>query len=337
MKAELFMEAVGMIDEQYLDVDTDRKKITRRRWRNRLAAAVAAAALAICPLPVLTVCGVEPAYNVLYRIAPAAAQTFKPVQRSCEDQGIEMTVISAERKGSEAGIYLALHDTTERCPDGAWDLYDSYDIRVPEDMSCHCSFAEYDDETQTAYFVVHLETMDGSDMPEGKVTFSVRELLRGKKHVSGGITALDLSAVPQDPQMQRRTEISGGSACAELPDPADYRFLVPAEKPLAAPAPGISVMGIGYADGALHILTKCENVRETDNHGFIELHDMAGNCVQETQWISFSYKAENEQDSFQEMIYPVAYEDLQDCTLYGDFVISQQHLTGNWQVTFPLE
>ena len=180
MKTDTFMNVVGMIDDRYLDVDIPRKAITHRKWTKRIISIAAAAALIICPLPTLTAFGVDPAYNILYRIAPSVAQTFKPVQKTCEDNGIEMTVISAERNGSEASVYLAMHDTTGTCPDGDWDLYDSYRINVPHDMTGHCSFSEYDADTHTAYFVVHLETMDGSALPNGKVTFSVHEMMTGK-------------------------------------------------------------------------------------------------------------------------------------------------------------
>jgi len=160
MKADTFINAVGMIDDCYLDVNVPKKTITHRKWARKIVPIAAAAALITCPLPTLTAFGVDPAYNILYHIAPSIAQTFKPVQKSCDDNGIEMSVISAERRGSEASVYLAMNDTTGTCPDGDWDLYDSYHINVPRDMIGHCSFTEYDADAHTAYFVVHLETME---------------------------------------------------------------------------------------------------------------------------------------------------------------------------------
>ena len=167
MKTDTFLNAVGMIDEKYLNIDIQRNRITHHKLKKRIISITAAALLILSPLPVMTAFGADTAYQILYQITPAAAQTFKPVQKTCEDQGIEMTVISAERNGSEASVYLAMHDTTGTCPDGKWDLYDSYRINVPRDITGHCSFSEYDADTHTAYFVVHLETMDGSPMPDG--------------------------------------------------------------------------------------------------------------------------------------------------------------------------
>lgn len=337
MKADTFMNAVGMIDDRFLDVDTPIKMSSHRSWAKKIAAAAAAAALITCPLPTLTAFGVGPAYDILYSITPSAAQTFKPVQKSCADSGIEMTVISAERSGSQASVYLAMHDTEGTCPDGEWDLYDSYSINVPGDMTGHCSFSEYDADTHTAYFVVHLETMDGSEMPKGKVTFSVHEILLGKEKTNCVLEDIDMSSIPYEPKTTALSEISGGSAYDELPDPQGYRFLIPSEQPICTPANGVSVESIGYIDGALHILTRYDDIAHTDDHGYITLSDKNGDVIGEKTEIGFSYWDAAHQNSYSEEIIPVAYDMLAECTLHGDFVTSQKYVSGSWQVTFPLE
>ena len=337
MNVDTFLQAVGEIDSRYLEID--KRPVIRHHWRRRIAAAGIAAALVLCPLPVMTAVGVDPAYNVLYQLAPDIAQTFKPVRKSCTDQGIEMTVISAEQDGSEASVCLAMRDLTGTCPEGDWDLFDSYDIRVPKDLTGHCSFSRYDADTHTAYFVVHLETMDGSDLPRGKVTFSVRELLQGKLRVAGEIPGIDMAHIPQDPETERRTEISGGGwgiAYTDLPDPADYQFLVPGE-PLYTPIEGISIVGIGYVDGALHVLTERRDYFDTDGQALMELVDQQGNHVDEAHYVSFGYWDDSHTIAYDEYIFPVAYELLQDCRLNGIFWASKNHVSGNWQVTFPLE
>lgn len=336
MKADTFMNAVGMIDDRYLDVDIPRKTITHRKWTKRIISIAAAAALIICPLPTLTAFGVDPAYNILYHIAPSVAQTFKPVQKTCEDNGIEMTVISAERNGSEASVYLAMHDTTGTCPDGDWDLYDSYHINVPHDMTGHCSFSEYDADSHTAYFVVHLETMDGSAMPNGKVTFSVHEMMTGKIKTKTALEAIDMSSIPYEPQTMTRNEISGGFSYDELPDPQEYRFLIPSEQTLCTPAPNVSVMNIGYFDGALHILTRYEDNSHTDSHGFIKLCNTNGVQIGETTEFGFYYFDDTNKDNYMEQIIPVSYDELCKCTLQGEFVTAQDYTSGDWEITFPL-
>ena len=340
MKADTFMNAVGLIDERFLDIDTPAKTITHHKWTKRIVAFAAAAALIVGTLPTLTAFGVTPAYNILYQFAPSVAQTFKPVQKTCADNGIEMTVISAERKGSEASVYLAMHDTTGNCPDGEWDLYDSYSINVPRDMTGHCSFSDYDAETHTAYFVVHLETTDGGTMPEGKVTFSVHEMLLGKVRTSGIIEEIDMHSIPYEPQTSTKSEISGGytsAAYADLPEPEDYRFLIPSAQPLCNPADGVSIENIGYIDGALHILTRYDDIPHTDNHGFIHLVDQNGEIIGEQSSFGFYYWDDSHQNNYKEEILPVDYENLSKCTLQGDFVTAQGYVSGDWEITFPLE
>ena len=335
MKAETFMNAVGLIDDRFLDIETPRKKITHRKWAGRFAAIAAAAALITCPLPALTAFGYEPAYNMLYHIAPAAAQTFKPVQKTCEDNGIEMTVISAERSGSQASVYLAMHDTTGSCPDGEWDLYDSYHINVPRDMVGHCSFSEYDADTHTAYFVVHLETMDGSTMPKGKITFSVHEMLLGRIETNTSLEDIDMSSIPYEPQTVLRPDISGGYAYKGKPEVKDYRFLSPQETPLCTPAPNVSVMNIGYIDGALHIQTRYEDNAHTDSHGFISLIGSDGEKIGETTEFGFYYQ--DDSNNYMEQMIPVSYDMLGECTLQGEFYTAQGYTSGDWEITFPLE
>lgn len=337
MKADTFMNAVGLIDDRYLDIEVPAKTILHRKWKRRIISIAAAAALVICPLPTLTAFGVESAYNVLYQVAPSIAQTFKPIQKTSEDNGIEMTVISAERSGSEASVYLAMHDTTGSCPDGEWDLYDSYRINVPHDMIGHCSFSEYNADTHTAYFVVHLETMDGSTMPKGKITFSVYEMLMGKTRFSDIIKDIDMCSIPYEPPTTTREEIDGKYANEGLPESQDYRFLLSSDKPISTPVSGVSIENIGYIDGALHILTRYDDIPHTDNHGYIELVDKNGDVIGEKTEFGFFYRDTAHNNNYTEQIIPVSYDILDECTLQGNFVTAQDYISGNWKITFPLE
>lgn len=337
MKPETFLNAVGMIDDRFLDVTVHKPRIKQHKWKKALISVAAAVVLIVAPLPTLTAFGVDSAYYLLYAIIPSVAQTFKPVQKSCTDNGIEMTVISAERKGNEASVYIAMHDVENKYPGGKWDLFDSYGINVSRDMIGHCSFSEYDSNTHTAYFVVHLETMDGSEMPDSKVTFSVGNLLMGKVNTNGLIKEIDLSTVPYEPETTTRTEFRGMSFYDDEPYPDNYRFLLPAEEPLCTPVSGVSVWNIGYVDGALHILTEYDDILTTDNHGFMTLRDESGNAVSDKDIVEFSYWDDENRDSFSEIIIPIDYENLSNYSLYGEFVTSDTCIFGDWEVTFPLQ
>ena len=334
MNADTFINAMGMIDDKYLKTDIPKK--TKIKWKRRIISVAAAAALILCPLPALTAFGVAPAYYLLYQFAPAVAQTFKPVEKSCEDKGIEMTVISAERKGSRASVYLAMHDVDGKYPEGEWDLYDSYRINVPADMTGTCSFAEYDSDTRTAYFLVELETMDGRDMPKGKVTFSVSEMLLGKEKTEGIIDDIDMATIPYEPKTRTLDNVEmRGQSLDEL---GAKRFLTIPEKPICTPANGVSIMNVGYIDGALHILEKYDDIHHTDNHGFLSIIDNDGIKITDgCLWESADYWDERHIDTYSESIIEIPYEKLSGSYLYGEFVTSDNYISGDWEITFPLE
>lgn len=339
MNADTFINAVGMIDDRHLEIDTGKKK-SGINWKRALVSAAAAAALVLAPLPAMTAFGVERAYNTLYMIAPSVAQTFKPVEKSCEDKGIEMTVISADRSGSEAKVYLAMHDKAGVYPDGEWDLFDSYRINVPRDMSGTCSFAEYDPETDTTYFLVELATMDGSAMPEGKVTFSVYNMLLGKEKTEGAIESIDLNAVPYEPQTCTVDRDRFSSYAPEDEEKlSKMSFLTEPEQPLCTPAHGISIMNAGYFDGELHILMKFDDIGHTDNHGYVYLTDKDGNSIgaDEETGRTYQYWDETRTDSYEEQVIKVDHDKLGEYTLCGKFTTCEQYIAGDWQVTFPLE
>lgn len=337
MKAEDFLSAMGNIDERFLDVEVPKRKI-RRKWTAWVAGAAAVLLLIACPLPAMTALGSDGAYNMLYELAPSLAQTFTPVRKSCVDDGIEMTVISEKCEGSTAQVCLAMRDLTGETSYDYWDLYDSYMFNFPYDMNGHCKFSDYDEDTNTAYFIVELETMNGRDMPKRKVTFSVRELLLGREKTMGDID-IDMSSIPVEPEAVHRDDITGAGAYDYIPDSADYRFLVPADDPICRPADNASLDAIGYVDGALHVLMRYEDVGHTDSHGWISLADRSGNeVIAEKESFDFTYWYDDEHtDMCYEYIIPVEYDRLADCTLCGEFCTALEYRSGRWRVTFPLK
>ena len=50
------------------------------------------------------------AYEVLYAISPAIAQKLKPVNVSCEDNGIRMKVMAVDVEGANVKILVSMQD-----------------------------------------------------------------------------------------------------------------------------------------------------------------------------------------------------------------------------------
>ena len=305
--------------------------------------------LAICAMLMVLLLGSVPvlaanvpaAYEVLYAVSPEAAQYFKPVQKTCVKDGIEMTVLSAYIHGSTAEIYLSMRDLEGERIDETIDLFDSYDIRMPFDSSGTCRLERYDDETKTAVFYVLIESMDKSrDIAGDKITFNLRRFIAGKNEWEGALD-FDLSSVGEAAKTEI-VSINGGSFSSEGLTPADFpdsaRVLAPEAKALWQHGEGaISLSGVGYVDGELHIQMKRLGVHDADNHGYFDLLDENGERVSSSGYLSFRRVENGEQVDYDEYIFDIPQEEIGNYSLYGHFVTASERVDGPWQVTFPLE
>lgn len=299
-----------------------------------LAAVLVCLALAVPAFAMPALAADPDGYALLYSISPAAAQFFKPVNRSDEDNGIRLTVDSVYLHSDTVEVYVALQDLTGDRLDETTDLFDSYRINRGFDCSATCSLAGYDAQTRTARFLISITSFDGQDIEGDKLTFSLNRLLTGKTETEGAVTGLDLAAVQAEPATQQVTRRGGSGIAAEAGgSTAETRTALVPTGTLAAPAPGVAITAMGYVDGLLHIQVLYENILETDNHGQLWLESGAEKleCLG-----SLSFFAENGSDSYEDYYFDVTPAQLADCTLYGSFVTADTLIEGNWEITFPL-
>lgn len=322
------------------DPETGQKRRKTAFFKKPLAVCAMLAVLLFGAMPVLAA-NVPAAYEVLYALSPAAAQYFKPVQKTCINNGIEMTVLSAYIHGSTAEIYLTMRDLEGGRIDETVDLFDSYDIRMPFDSTGTCRLESYDKETNTALFYVLIESMDKSrDITGDKATFSLRCFIAGKAEWEGAID-FDLSSVTQADKTEN-VSINGGSFSSEelsiegFPDSA--RVLTPETEALWRHGEGaISLSSAGYIDGELHIQMKRQDAHEVDNHGYFDLLRENGERVGSSRYLSFTRAENGEQVDYDEYIFDIQQEELRNYSLYGYFATASARVDGPWQVTFPLE
>lgn len=307
-----------------------------RRLRPLIALAAVLVCLALAvPAFAMPALAADPnGYALLYSISPAAAQFFKPVNRSDEDNGIRLTVDSVYLHSDTVEVYVALQDLTGDRLDETTDLFDSYRINRGFDCSATCSRVGYDAQTRTVRFLISITSFDGQDIEGDKLTFSLNRLLTGKTETEGAVTGLDLAAVQAEPATQQVTRRGGSGIAAEAGgSTAETRTALVPTGTLAAPAPGVAITAVGYVDGLLHIQVLYENILETDNHGQLWLDNGAEKleCLG-----SLSFFGENGSDSFEEYVFDVSPAQLADCTLYGSFVTADTLIEGGWEITFPL-
>lgn len=308
----------------------------RRRpvWKRRLCAAAAAAAFVLCGLPLAAAS--DFGYTLMHAVAPSATQFFTPVRRTDDDQGIRMEVESAYIHGDTAEIYVSFQDLEGNRIDGTTDLYDSYSINRPFPGTGGCIPQDFDAETGKARFLLLLTEWGSRGIEGKKITFSVRELLCGKRVYDDIAIPLDLAGVGEAERIIEAEFVGGNPPEGTAPDgeePVWMRVLEPGEPWDEFPVDGIALTGIGYIDGRLHIQTVVTDPEAYDNHGFFTLLDGDGNAAEDPRMQYFR----RDGMEYMESIFDVPQAELSRYRLFGWFQTGGELIQGNWRVTFPLE
>ncbi|MEG0742533.1 MAG: hypothetical protein RR521_09890 [Clostridia bacterium] len=294
-------------------------------------------------------------YQWLYQLSPAIAQHLKPIQLSCEDNGIRMTVAAAYIHESCAEIIITVQDLQANRIDETIDLFDSYSINRPFDGSGTCEFLSYDDATKTATFHIQLQEANNHPITGSKITFSVCQFISHKANLTAVSVPLALNGLDEAPTQLVRLSGWGGDDSHVFRQSRDrnaYPVLVP-QGELAPLADSITLSAIGYINGQLHVQMATRNKLQNDNHGELYLLDKAGNRIACSYLVNFVENAHVEsvidgasystdlgitpqRVDFSEFVFDVSPQTLQDARLYGDFTLSSMLTAGDWQVTFPL-
>lgn len=308
-------------------------------YRNRIIkhVAIIAAAFAVCfivSVPALSAAGVQPAYDVLYSVFPEVAQKLKPVNLSCEDNGIKMEVVSANVHDNVADIYISLQDISGDRIDETIDLFDSYNIKPAFDSVGSCKLVNYNPTTKMATFLIRISQFDNHKISGEKITFSLNNFLSGKQEYNEALSNTILKNVRKNPETQSDVNIRGASRTESIESINNY--LKADKKNDYSLVEGVKITAAGFVDEKLHIQVYYENILETDNHGVLYLTDSKNNIV--NYEYSESFWDETESGSYEEYVFDISPEvDLENYTLFGDFVVSSSLTEGDWQVTFPLK
>lgn len=334
-------------DETLVDsvLQTTRNKVRSRQkpLNSFRKPAIAFVSICIClsfAVPALAA-NVEPIYRLMYIVSPQVAQFFMPVQKADEDNGIKMDVISAYIHDNIAEVYITMQDLTDKNRvDATTDLFDSYSINRPFDSAAHCERVGYDAGTKTATFLITIEQLDNKNIVGDKITFSVREFLSHKKNYKDILIPIDLSAVDVAESIQTVLSNGGGGLDYEKFVRSDEKpaALIPLDSASEFSVDGISLTGIGYIDGKLHIQTAVKEPLDNGNHGFFYLKDGSGNKVKCNYNFYFSNQYEQPgRIDYCNYVFDVPQDEISRYTLHGDFVTFGMKVEGSWRVTFPLE
>ena len=288
----------------------------------------------------------EDVNQLLYRIWPQAAQALKPVNLSCESQGIRMEVVSATLNGPETLVTLTMRDLEGDRVDETMDLFDSAILQLPYDGSGTCVQTGYDPETKTASFAVYMKfDMDERPAESDKVSFRVSRFISNKKTQTIDLTPLIPGEITETESMPVPA-IRGwsGSPASDRHDAATEKArsltVLNTNNSLEIPVTdGVTLTGIGIVDGSLHVQIRYTDIQHTDNHGFLTLSDKSGKSYEESASVqeigSVSWFGENH-DSWEEYIFDEYPENLSEIVLQGEFTTADPAVEGDWYVTFPL-
>lgn len=294
-------------------------------------------AIILTATPVLA-SNVPAIYGFMYAVSPSAAQFFMPVQKSYEDNGIKMEVVSAYIHKNTAEIYITMQDLIGERVDETTDLYDSYSINRPFDSSATCELVGYEASTKTATFFIEITEWGNKKIQGDKITFSVKEFISDKQEYNEIPIPVDLTNINNKPSAHKVSSNGGSGPKFEKYVSNFKTTALVSSDPMDFPVEGIDFTGIGYIDGMLHIQTSVKNNLTKDNHGYFFLKDKKGNRVELDYY--FGYAETPYRDNridYYEYVFDIPSSEIDQYSLYGTFVTSGLFTEGNWQVTFPLE
>ncbi|MBQ7942513.1 MAG: DUF4179 domain-containing protein [Lachnospiraceae bacterium] len=286
-------------------------------------------------------------YDTIARIAPGLAEYILPTQVSCTSQGITMQVEAVHVNDKNAEVIVSFADAEGSDKDlirGAVDLYDSYHLKSYSSYSNvgGCTFLEYDAEADKAYFKVDVWT-DGS-FRQSKLSFRTRQLLLNK---SDEKKWLDLSDIVINPAM-KKVEMNGGGGMPGTPLYEQYfgEFFSSTERLTQvldlqqideSMMKELTITGIGYADGILHVQCCRGDFAEADRHLELYIVDADGTERHNDLSIGWQEEVNGERVLMDELLFQVDESELADIQMYGIFHIIDGSMKGDWEVTFSIE
>ena len=329
-----------------------------------LAAAVLALLMAVS-VPVIAATGVG--LDWLYKILPKEqVDEFDPIQMIDEDQGIRVEVTAIHIEDTTTEVYFTMTDLLE--PENGIinetvELWDSSWQLLPDYPSTTCEpISKYDPETRTAHFLLTIEDSVQEGHPAkpqtDQLTFLLNSFITGYGRISVELPVIDLTAVETNPEIEIMENGNASGSCElELivedspefkQDKFYYEFLKPYDEPipLSEELPGYYLSGLAYRDGELHIQIKdASEMLHIDpptlhivkpDGTIMDLSDQP--FIEQTCSGSVSTYSRGERSyEYREFVFEVSPEELEDCTIGGNFPVSERVVRGDWEVTFPLK
>ena len=336
MNAENMYGVISDIDPSIIE-EAVNYKFERDYTPLKIIAAAACVMMLICgSIPVMAACNNETAYQIMYSVVPWLAQRLKPVSLSCEKDGIVMEVVGVELDYDKANVLVSMRDTagsrlTEEC-----DLFDGYSIFSSNAQCAGAGLVDFDEETDTAYFLISIDQMGVPIKEDDKIVFLVHDILPCKEHFDMNLNMIDLNNLPENVEVTFDYDYRGGGGPGHdgmtlngmpvmVTDPAEEVVL----------AEGVTLTGYGIHDDLLHVQLKFSDIHRTDNNGYIYLIDPSGEKV--IYDLSVSWFDDERVDSYEEYFISMPEGGFDGYKIMGEFwTCNEGPIEGPWQVTIPV-
>lgn len=305
------------------------EKKHKNNKRIMLIAAVIGCCMLVAVFPVVAV-NIDPLYQLMYAVSPSTAQFFKPVQKSCVKDGIEMTVVSSYIHSDTAEFYISLTDHESNRINENTDLLNNYSILTPFDCSSSCDFSSYNKDTKTAYFLVSISQWNSQKIEGDKLTFIVRNIVTNQKIYNNIGVTMDFSKLSDNPKTREITDANGNK----------IKVLVPLNEEIYSEnikMNNFNISGVGFIDGKLHIQTSAVSTDKNDTHGLLYLKNSTDKI---TPTLCYNFSEKNDKGlevTYSESIFDLSQDKCKNYSLYAYHVTSDYTLNDFWSVTFPIE
>ncbi|GAB6107841.1 hypothetical protein [Fusibacter bizertensis] len=308
----------------------------RKRSKIRVVMTAVVVFCILAGTPVLAA-NVPEIYRLMYLVSPEIAQFFMPVKLSDEGEGIKMEVVSTYIHDDVIEVYVTVQDLAQDRIDDTTDLYDSYAINRPFDSSAYCQYIGFDETTKKATFLINITEWKQQKVLGKKITFSIKEIISRKKSYKAIEIPIKLTELVSNLETQE-VHSSGGSGNYGA-ESSLKKVLKPSIETAFLPEEHITLSAVGYIDNQLHVQMAIKDRLTYDHHGLFYLEDKNGNKVYGRTSVYFTNKYDQEADriDYCEYIFDIPQASISEYKLLGDFVTTGLKISGDWQVTFPLE
>lgn len=308
-------------------------------------------AATICLMTTTVIATNIPAFqNLLDKISPDIVEFIEPIEEVCIDQGIKMEVVAVGRYDNTVKAYITFQDLEGDRIGEDLSFIDYYDMSGSD--TCGWHLVDYDKNEKKATILVEAESNTTADIENNidlmgeNLTFKVSNIFYDHKEYKDREIGIDLTKINRNPSYSNvskdQTLGRGGNTHGKLLENNNLYALKPHVLDFKFPeVESFMISNMGIIDGKLHIQTWRD--KELEGHS-INIYLKTSNGERISKDLHFGFGDVDEAGnpvrgnypSYQESIYDIDLDRLDEYKLFGDFWTSKQ-LEGDWKVTFKAE